>query len=214
MSGILVTMSLGLVLIALAPPAAAANLWVTENPFTVDDTLPGSENWNAYQLNASAGDKIAYTMTVTTSGGCAMLLMTRGHNPTGQSQYDTRYSMDTCGLTYTNEYPVPGGQGTQWSVVIASTQLTDVNYTLTITVTPAPPINWLLVGGILIVVLVVIVALVAAVVMRRKKRAAAMPPPAAPPYPGATQPGYPAPPPAYPQPPQQPPQYPPPPQGP
>src|SRR3972149_1016411 len=102
----LTAVSLGLVLFAaLATPAAASDYWVTANPFTVNDTLPGTESWNAYQLNASVGDKISYTLSVTPPGGCAMLLRPRGHNPTGQSQYDPRYSMETCGLSYANTYP-------------------------------------------------------------------------------------------------------------
>ncbi len=213
-SKLLIATSLAVVVFAsVPPPAAAVEYTVDANPYSVSHTLPGTELWNVYELTANAGDQISYTMTVTSAGDCAMLLMVRGHNPTGSSQYDTRYSMDTCGPSYANTYPVPSGEGNQWSVVIASTQLNDVTYSLTITVAPAPPINWLLIGGILIVVVVVVVGLIAALMMRRKKRAAAMPPPAAP-YMGPTQPGYPAPPPSYPQPPQQPPQYPPPPPGP
>jgi len=206
--------SLGLVLFAaLATPAAAVEYTVGTNPYIVTHTLLSTEIWNAYELIAEPGGQVSYTMAVTSAGDCAMLLMVRGHNPTGNSEYDTRYSMDTCGPSYANAYPVPSNMGNQWSIVIATDRLNDVDYSLTITVSPPAPLNWLVIGGVLIVVIVVIVAIAAAVLMKRKK-AAAMPPPAMPPYMGPTQPGYPAPPPTYPQPPQQPPQYPPPPQGP
>jgi len=213
-SRFLTAVSLGLVLFAaLATPAAAIEYTVTVNPYTVSHTLLNTENWNAYELIAEPGGQVSYTLTVTSAGDCAMLLMVRGHNPTGSSQYDTRYSMDTCGLSYANTYPVPSNLGNQFSIVIMTDRFNDIDYSLTITVTPPTPISPLLIGGIVIVVVVVIIAVVAAVMMKRKK-AAAMPPPAMPPYMGPTQPGYPAPPPTYPQPPQQPPQYPPPPQGP
>ncbi len=211
---------MGVVLLAaFVPSAAAVEYTVNSNPYTVNHTLLATEAWNAYELTANTGDRVTYSMTVTSAGDCAMLLLVQGHNPTVSSQYYTSYSQDTCSLTYSNTFQVPSGEGNQFSIVIATDQLNDISYTLTIAIALSPGLSsstLLLIVGIVVAVVVVIIAV--AVVASRKKKAAAIPPAMPPPYMGPTQPGYPAahPPPAYPPqyPPQQPPPYPPPPPGP
>jgi len=192
----------------LAPTASATNYTVNSNPFVASHTLSVSDLWDTYELVLTSGNQVTYTVTVTGTG-CAMLLFVKGHGANMQSQYFVSYSQATCVSSYGNTYVEDTQYGTDYTVLIATTQTTDINYTVTITVAPAPALSTAAIIGILIIV-VVVVLVVVFLVMRSRRKPAPMEPMSPPPYPGQ-QPAYPGaapPPPAYP--PQPPPQGPPP----
>jgi len=210
----LLAVSILVVLIAmLAPPTAADTTYtVSTNPFIASHQLGILDLHDNYELVAANGDQVAYSMSIIT--GCARLYFYKGHNidPETDLAY-AAYSQTSCVMSYQNTFPVPASEGTEFSIVIINPNLQDVQYTLTVTVTPAPPglPTWII-GAVIGIILIIVIIVVVVVLMVRRKKPAPAPPTAPPPYPGQ-QPAYPGapPPPMYPQqPPQQPPQAPPP----
>ncbi len=172
-----------------APAAMATTYTVSTNPYTATVTLLASEPWDAHELSAANGQNVAYSLSVTTSGGCASLLFVKGHGADLNSQYYVTYSQETCVTSYSNSFPVASADGTQFSVLIATEQSQDINYTVTVNVTtPAIP-SWAL--GLLVVVGLVVIGVVIRTLIRRRRKAAAPMPPATPPYPGTGAPGTP-----------------------
>lgn len=194
----------------LAPTASATNHTVNTNPYVASHTLSTTDLWDTYELVLTSGNQVTYTVTVTTSGGCAMLLFVKGHGANMQSQFLVAYSQENCVASYGNTYVENTQYGTDYTVLIATTQSQDIDYTVSITVAAAPALSTAAILGILIIVILVVLVVVF-LVIRSRRKPAPMAPMAPPPYPGQAQPGYPGappPPPGYP--PQQPPQGPPP----
>ena len=198
-----------LVAISTAPAATATNYVVSANPYTARATLLNSETWDTHELVAQNGQNVAYTMTVNTTGACLSLLFVKGHNASLSSQYYVSYSEENCVQTYSKSFPVGSSDGTQFTVLLATSYNGDVDYTVSISVTsPAIP-SWLV--GLLVVIAIIAVLAIVGALIRRRRKPAMMPPMAPPPYvgPGAQMPPQQYPPQQYP--PQQPPYGPPPP---
>src|SRR5437867_2023026 len=190
-----------LVALMFTPAAAATNYTVSSNPYSASVTLRSTELWDTHELNASNGQNVAYSFSVTTSGGCASLLFVKGHNANLQSQYYTAYSTVSgnqlnCVTSYSNSFPVGSSDGTLFTVLITTTQNQDVDYTVSVNIT-TPVIPTWLVGLLAFIGIVVVVALVGALIRRRRRKPALMPP-MAPPYVGPGAPGAPMPPQQYP----------------
>ena len=175
---------MGLVVIAVgallfAPTSAATTFTVSANPYSANGTLSPSNPYDAHELTAATGQNVAYTMTVTTSGGCAELFYVKGHNVNPNSQYYQAYSTSGCVASFSKTFPVASADGTAFTVMVASTASTAVAYSVTITVTtPALP-TWIVPLLALVIIVVVVVVFVVVVVRRRRK--SATPPPMAPP---------------------------------
>jgi len=194
---ILLILTVGLVATSIAPTALAVNYTVDANPYSATHTVTSTNLYDTYELTAANGQSVAYSMTVTTTGGCAQLFFVKGHNVGPASQYYIAYSQENCVASYSNSFPVASSDGTQFTVLITTTQSTDVTYNVAVSVTTPVIPSWVI--GLIVVILIVVVIAVIRTVLRRRRRAA-MPPPMAPPP-------YPAPPPSPPGqwPPQQPP---------
>jgi hypothetical protein len=200
-------------LIICSAPASAMVYNVDSSDYTRTVTINSSALMDNFEITAKSGQHIKYTVDVVTSGGCAQLFFSMGHNINMQSQYLVAYSQENCVQTFTKEYPVASGSGTDFTVTIATSYPDDMVYTMTIkTFSPAIP-DWLI--PVLVFVLIFVVVAVIAAVMRSRKRKAAqaqvVPPWQQPQQPLYQQPPYqqpPFPPEQPPYPPQQPP-YPP-----
>lgn len=128
--------------VAFAPPprVSAVEYPVAENPYRASHTIRLSLLWNAYELNAAAGLWISYSMNVTNTGGCASLLLVKGHDPTLDSVYYSDDSRESCASAYRNTFPVGPADGTSFRVLIWTEQTENVTYDVTIeVVTPPPP---------------------------------------------------------------------------
>ena len=192
----------GLMLVALAavgtaPPTAADNYTLTTDRYSENRTLLTTELWDTYELTASIGRNVIYSMNVTTPGGCAMLLYVKGHNANPQSNYYRFYSQEACVPTYSNTFPVESADGTEFTVLIATQQSQDINYSVSIRIEsprqnagPVVP-GWLL--SILILVVIGVVVGIVGSVAARRRRAARIPPVVPPGYipPPPGQPSYP-----------------------
>jgi len=103
-----------------------------------------SSAFDTFELTAQSGQHVKYTMTVTSTGGCAMLLFVKGHNVNPSSQYYVAYSQENCVSSYSNDFPVASSDGTTFSVVVLTQQSQNVDYSVTIqTYSPAIP-DWVL----------------------------------------------------------------------
>ena len=193
---------LAVALAALAGAAAATNYTVDGATYTKSTTLSQSETWDDYELAAQSGKTISYSVSVT-SGGCVMLFFAKGHNLNLESKFLVTYSQENCAPSYSNSFPVGSGDGTQFSIVIASDSNSDVPYKLDITVADTP-FPWV---GLVVVVAIIAVFVGIMYAVRSRRRKAMRAPTAPPPYPGT--PPYPWAPPAQPpMPPTQPPIHP------
>jgi len=195
MRQLLVGLAIAAILAVMTAPAAmAVNYNVSANPYTASHVVTTSTNpYDTHELTAGNGQNVAYTMTVTTSGGCAQLFFVKGHNVGPSSQYYIAYSQENCVTSYSNSFPVASNDGTQFTVLIATTQSQDVNYTASITVsTPAIP-SWAI--GLLVVIAIVVILAIVRGLLRRRRKPAMMPPISPPPpapgqYPPPPQPPY------------------------
>jgi hypothetical protein len=182
-------------LLICSSPASATVYNVDSSDYTRTVTLSNASLMDNFELTAKSGEHIKYTVSAVTSGSCAQLLFSKGHNINMQSQYLVAYSQVSCVQSYSNEFPVGSGDGTDFTVTIATSFPDDMDYTVTIkTFAPAIP-DWL-VGFLVLIIIVVIVAVIGAVIRGRKRKAAQaqmMPqwqPPQQPPFP-PEQPPYP-----------------------
>ncbi len=190
--------------LTVAPDAAAMTFAVDTNPFTASGMLGPFDLWNTYELTAANGDRVAYTVTASGSG-CVMVLFVKGHSVTLSSTYYTSYSQENCVSSYSDTFPVGSDDGTSFTVLVTTSQTTDVAYTVRINVQAPTAIDLALM--VVVVVLVVGAPVIAAVVLWRRRKAKTPPPVQAPqPYPPGYPPQQPPPPaqPLLPQPPTQP----------
>ena len=158
-------------------PASATTFTVDSANYSKSDSVASSA-FDTFELTAQSGQHVKYTMTVTSSGGCAMLLFVKGHNVNPSSQYYVAYSQENCVSSYSNDFPVASSDGTTFSVVVLTQQSQNVDYSVTIqTYSPAIP-DWVL-GVVVFLGIVVVIAVIRTVIRRR--RAKAMPPPMQPP---------------------------------
>lgn len=194
----------GLCLIALGilvavPSAAATTYTVGANPYTATNAISVTDLWDSYELTAAAGSHVTYSVTAS-GGGCVMALFAKGHSVTAASSYYVLYSQESCVPSYSNTFPVASSDGTDFSVLVITTSLTAVDYTLTVNVQGPAVLDLALVGA-LVILAAVVIAGVAVLLLRRRKAAKVPPPVYAPPaYPSQPMPPVP---PA--EPPQQPP---------
>jgi len=209
---LLVVSTLVVLIAMLAPPAAATVYAVTTNPFTASHSLSSSTEFDSYELVAANGEQVTYTFAVTS--GCAGLYFYQGHNvDISTSLYYIAWSTTegACVMSYSDMFPVEASDGTEFSVVVYNENSQNVQYTLAITIAPAPAIPTWVIGAVIGVIIIVVIIVVVVIVMARRKKPAPTMPTAPPPYQQPAYPGAPPPPPPYPQqPPQQPPPAPPP----
>lgn len=163
-----------LAMLLVAPTAGATTTSVTSNPFSASGTLTTTEIWDSFELSASSGSRVTYTVTAA-SGGCVMVLFTQGHSVTMSSSYYISYSQENCVSSYTNTFPVGSNDGTDFSVVVSSTASMDVPYTVNISVAPPSELGAIL--GVLVIVVIVVIVAVVLVVRRRRKKVVSVPPP-------------------------------------
>src|SRR5437899_12588385 len=106
-------------------------------------------------------------MNVSTPGGCAMLLFVKGHNANMQSQYAPSYSQETCAARYSNTFPVASSDGTQFTLLLATSQSSNVTYTVTANITTPLIPSWVL-GLLVVIAIVVVLAIVRSLIRRRR----------------------------------------------
>ncbi len=189
-----------LVGVLVAPVASATTYTVTATQYSATNDVSITDLWDSYELTASVGQSIEYSVSAS-GGGCVLLLFIRGHSVTINSQYYSAYSQVNCVPSYSNRFPVASSDGTDFSVLIATTSSTSVTYTVNINVVD-PGLGGALLGLFIIFIpIIVIVIVVVLALLRRRKKATPMPPYAAP---WPTQPQTMPPPPVTP--PEQPPQ--------
>ncbi|HKZ99269.1 MAG TPA: hypothetical protein VJ326_06745 [Thermoplasmata archaeon] len=128
-----------LALVLVSSVVSATTYAVSENPYRITHTTRIDLLWNAYELGARDGQRISYWMNVTTAGGCASLLLIRGHDANLDSLYYVDYSEEDCVAKYSNSFPVGAADGTAFSVLIWTTSTQNVTYDLVIAVTDPPP---------------------------------------------------------------------------
>lgn len=184
----------------MLPDAAATTYTVTANPYSRSDTISIQELWDAYELTAANGARVTYSVTAS-GGGCVMLLFAKGHGITMSSTYYVAYSQESCVSSYSTTFPVGSNDGTDFTVIIATTSSMDVPYTVNVNVQSPGALDTALI--ILVVVAVIGGPVIVGLLLRRRKAARTPPPMVMPP---AYQTPYPMPP-GYP--PQQPPEQPP-----
>jgi hypothetical protein len=187
-----------LLAVVAMPPVAATTYQVTTTPYNVTNDVSLLDLWDAYEFNANTGQNIQFT--VSPSGtGCLMVLFVKGTSVSPSSQYYSAYSQDQCGGSYSNTFPVGANDGQAFTIIVATTSVTAVNYSVSLSIASPgiPPILITLLALILIPIVVVVVVVILLVRRHRKKTA-----PVAPRAPAA---GWPSPPPSPPQQPPQPP---------
>jgi len=195
--------------LASVPAAANDTYRASSYPYAADAIIGAYEEFDSHEITAVAGKEITFTAR-TTAGDCIIVILALGHD----WNYDTsfylpRYSQETCVSSFSNSYRVPSGGGPDFSIVITSEIIQDVEYHIDINV--ANPSPWGAVVGILVLVIIAAIIGVIAIVVRRRKKAAPPPVMYPPPYMPGPPPSYPLPGPAQPPPePVSPPQYPPP----
>ncbi len=159
-------------------PAMATTHTVNSTEYTKNTILDDSEDWDAYELTATSGQHVSYSVTVNSTGDCAQLFFAKGHGFGLASDYYVHYSQENCVTSYSNDFPVGSSDGTKFTIAIITTRTHDVWYTVVIkTYSPAIP-DWVL-GLIVVIIIIVVVALIK-VMLRRRKAKAAMPPPQSP----------------------------------
>ena len=191
-----------LVIVALAafavvPHAAAQDYTLNANPYNANHTLSSSDLWDGYELVADSGQSVAYSVTVSTAGGCAQVFFVQGHNANLNSQFYTAYSQTNCVTNFAKTFPVGSSDGREFTLLISSSSGSDVAYTVLINITSLIVPTWAI--GLIVFVVIGAVAGGIGALIRKRRRAAAMPPIAPPMGP----PPYPQAPPMYP--PEQPP---------
>lgn len=145
----LVTLVLGVgILLALSGTSSAISFSVITTPYHVNHTLPDDAAWNTYELTATDGQSVRYSMTITTPGACALLLFVKGHNPGPQFEYFATYSEGECVDSYSNSFPVEPSDGTTFSVLIVTGYAGDVNYSLDIDIIAPLVPDWVLAIGV------------------------------------------------------------------
>lgn len=183
MGRILAALCLGaLVVVFAAPAASAATYIVTANPYTATHSLSVTDSWDSYEITASTGSKISYSVAVTETG-CVKLALVQGHGVTLDSQYYIDYSQETCVASYSNTFPVESGEGTDFSVVIMTSMMTGVNYTISISTAAPAGLDPLVVLAVLLPILAVVIVVVVLVARRRKRAVPMAPPPYVPAWP-------------------------------
>ena len=183
--------------LAAAPHTAAQDYNVSTNPYNQNHTLSSTDLWDAYEFVADNGQSIAYSVTVSTPGGCAQVFFVKGHNANLQSLFYERYSQTSCVASYANTFPVGSSDGREFTLLISSSSSSDVAYTVSLNTTSPILPTWVL--GLVVFIVIGAVAGGIGALIRKRLRAAAMPPIAPPMGP----PPYPQAPPMYP--PEQPP---------
>jgi hypothetical protein len=166
----------------LAPVPAAANDTYLASPFPYsrDATIGALEEFDSHEFTAVAGKEIVFSAR-TTGGGCIIVIFGLGHNwDFNTSLYLPRYSQDTCVTSFSKSYTVPSGGGPDFSIVITSEIIHDVNYHVDINV--ANPSPWGAVVGIVVFIILAVVIGGIATVVRRRRRAAPPPLMFPPPY--------------------------------
>ncbi|MGI0148044.1 MAG: hypothetical protein ACREDF_00740 [Thermoplasmata archaeon] len=185
-------MILGIALLtAIGPPASATDFAVISTPYQVNHTLASDTRWNTYELTASIGQQVKYSITITTTGACASLLFIKGHNPGLRSEYFVTYSKESCVQTYSNSFPVEPNDGTTFSVLIETTYTGDVSYFLAIDILAPLVPTWLL--GIGIVAIIGILPVLVYGMWSRWKIGPIRPPTSVSPRPASSPPDFPAP---------------------
>lgn len=181
-------------ILLVLPNATATTYAVSGSPYTPTNTLGSLDLWDSYELSAPNGAHVTYSVA-TSGAGCVMVLFVKGHSVSMSSTYYILYSQENCVASYSNTFPVGSNDGTDFTVLVATTSMSDVTYTVNIGVQPSSILDIAL--GLAVIVVIVAVVVVVLVVRRRRKAAKA--PPMGP-QPQMPPPGYP---------PQQPPQQPP-----
>lgn len=162
----------------VAPTAAATTTTVTSNPFSASGTITAAEIWDSFELTASSGSRVTYTVTAS-GGGCVMVFFAQGHSVTMSSSYYVSYSQENCVASYTNTFPVSSGEGTDFSLVVSSTMGTDVPYTVNVSVASPGALDAVL--GVLVIAVILVLVPVVLVLLRRRKKVVTVPPPYMPP---------------------------------
>lgn len=174
---ILAMVCLGVLVAVLAAPAVSATTYTVDaDPYTATNAVSVTDTWDTYELTASAGQSIAYSVSAA-GGGCVMLLFIKGHSVTVNSQYYVAYSQANCVSSYSNTFPVASADGTDFSVLITTTNMSPVTYTVNINTTGGGLGSLLYVLLALIVVIVVVAVIVVVLVRRRKPPTSMAPPP-------------------------------------
>ena len=174
-------------ILLILPNAAAKTYSVDASPYTATNTLGALDLWDSYELSAPNGAHVTYSVT-TSGSGCVMVLFVEGHSVTMDSTYYVLYSQESCVASYSNSFPVGSNDGTDFTVLVSTTSMSDVTYTVNIGVQPSSLLDIAL-GLALIVVIAAVVVVV--LVVRRRRKAARAPPPAAGLQPQMPPPGYP-----------------------
>jgi len=172
----LLFVSLGIGIVMALGGTASALTYTVTTPYRVDHTLAADASWNAYELTAQNDQRVTYSMTITTSGACAMMFFIKGHGVTPESKYFIAYSQENCAQSYANTFPVGSRDGTDFTVLILTDYTGDVNYTLAIDIASPVVPSWLTGIGVLAVIVVVGVLIRTVRRRRRAARMASMPP--------------------------------------
>ena len=130
--------------------ASADNFDVALTPYRVNHILAASAIWNTYELSARNGDRITYSMTVTTPGACATLLFVQGHDVGPKSEFYISYSHEECAGTYSNSFPVEASDGKDFSILIETYYPGDMSYFLAIDILRPPVPAWILGTGVVV----------------------------------------------------------------
>ena len=182
-------------LLSGAHPVLAQTYGVSSYPYSQDRTLPAATEFDSYEITATVGREIRYSVRAT-DGGCILVLLILGHNANENSLYLIAYSQETCVESFSRTYRVPTGGGPEFSIVVTSELQGTVQYHVEIDV-GEPRSLGPAAAGIGILVLAVVGAIVAGVVYSIKRRKARTPPAVPYPPPYMT---YPPPPPPLPHP--------------
>ena len=162
--------AMGLVcLLTLATPAMADDFTVPEGGYHSTDTLTMTDFWHEYHLSAGSDEDVKYSFEVQGSGEI-MVLFAQGSTFTITSNYYSLYSKDTPVTHYSNTFPVDSSDGTAFTIVVITDDLTNVTYDVDITVEKTPATTYLF--GVLILVGIVVAIVVIRVLIKRGRKPA------------------------------------------
>jgi hypothetical protein len=144
-----------------------AGSFAVGDSFESEHKLNYTELWNEYKITANSGKQIEYSFEVK-EDGTILVLFVKGHSVNRNSDYLISYSEDNPTRSYSDSYTVDSDDGTQFTLIIMTSEDINVTYTAKIKVVDAPLTDFIC--GAMILLLLISCGGVAGILIRSKRK--------------------------------------------